>query len=308
MALRRRLTGAVALTLPVLAVFALDAYANLGRPGIWLFLIAAVFIWTACGELHRIFRSGKIDLGIGATIFVSLLALAVGMIPVWVQGGSELPPGACGVSGWGWCALGLMGACALRLCLAMFRFEPRPQGLAELAASLFVMLYVTLPLMFLLQTRLLWNDALGLWAMGSVVWIVKMSDSGAYFSGRLWGRTPMALRLSPKKTIEGAIGGLVAGMASSAAFFLLVGRLFPASSLRETSPGSIALYGITLGLGGILGDLSESLLKRHAGQKDSSAWIPGLGGTLDVFDSILFAAPLGYFLWASGLVGSIRHN
>lgn len=306
--LRSRLTGAAALIIPVLGIFFLDAQANFDRPGLWLLVISMVFVATACGELHQLFQAAQLDLGLRETILVASLAMGIAMVPVALGGNGLPPPQAWGISAWGWCGLALMTACALRLCLAMIGFEPGPKGLAELAASNFVLLYVTLPMMFLLQTRLLWQDAWGLWAMGSIIWIVKMSDAGAYFTGRFLGRTRMAPRLSPKKTWEGAVGGILLGLLASTAFFLVVRWLDPSSSLVETSPYAIALYGFALSVGGILGDLSESLLKRHAGQKDSSAWIPGLGGTLDVFDSILFAAPLGYFLWATGQVGGLRSN
>jgi phosphatidate cytidylyltransferase len=112
---------------------------------------------------------------------------------------------------------------------------------------------------------------------------VIVSDSSQYYTGRSIGRHPLAPAISPKKTIEGAVGGLVFGTA----FVVFVGqRLFPAAGL-----GRLMLLGVALVVLGICGDLFESRLKRVAGMKDSSSLIPGHGGILDRIDALLFAAP-----------------
>ncbi|MDI9567448.1 MAG: phosphatidate cytidylyltransferase, partial [Bacillota bacterium] len=99
--------------------------------------------------------------------------------------------------------------------------------------------------------------------------------------------------LSPNKTVEGAVGGLVASA--------LVASLF--TRLVEVSPWPLAALGLCLGLAAQLGDLWESMLKRYAGVKDSGSFLPGHGGFLDRFDGIFFALPLGYFLFR--LVGLV---
>jgi phosphatidate cytidylyltransferase len=117
---------------------------------------------------------------------------------------------------------------------------------------------------------------------------VIVSDSMQYYSGRLFGRTPLAPRVSPKKTIEGAAGGFVFGTA----LFVALGALWvPAMPL----PLRVAV-GVTLVALGIAGDLFESMLKRSANVKDSSALIPGHGGVLDRIDALLFAAPVYYIV------------
>ena len=115
---------------------------------------------------------------------------------------------------------------------------------------------------------------------------VIVSDSSQYYAGRSFGRRPLAPSISPKKTVEGAIGGLVCGTA----FATLVGtRLFP-----EATAAGLVLLGAAIVVLGICGDLFESRLKRAAGMKDSSALIPGHGGILDRIDALLFAAPAFY--------------
>lgn len=306
--LRWRLAGAVAIIAPALLIFWLDAVANAGRPGIWLLAIAVFFAVCACGELEQIFQAVQSQISLTPTLAAVALALLIGTTPVWWQPRLDRVPTLAGLSSWGWMALGISLALGFRFCAAMHNFVPRKGALLDLAASFFSIVYVVLPLFFLLQTRILWDSALGLWAIGSIVWVVKMSDAGAYFCGRLLGKTKMAPTLSPKKTIEGAVGGLVVAMLSSAAFFGTVNAVFPNSSLNETSVLPIASYGLAIALAGIMGDLAESLVKRHAGIKDSASWIPGLGGTLDVFDSIQFAAPVGYVFWVAGIVGGVSSS
>jgi len=117
---------------------------------------------------------------------------------------------------------------------------------------------------------------------------VVVSDTAQYYSGRALGRRPLAPAISPKKTIEGAVGGLVA----ASVFMTFAGaRVFPVAR-----PVSLFLLGVAIVVLGIGGDLFESRLKRVAGIKDSSSLIPGHGGVLDRIDALLFATP-AYYLY-----------
>jgi CDP-diglyceride synthetase len=116
---------------------------------------------------------------------------------------------------------------------------------------------------------------------------IIVSDTAQFYTGRAFGRRPLAPAISPKKTIEGAIGGFVLApsfLALSAYYFL------PAA----TDQTALALLGLVLVIAGVAGDLFESMLKRAAGAKDSAALIPGHGGVLDRIDALLFASPLFY--------------
>ena len=115
---------------------------------------------------------------------------------------------------------------------------------------------------------------------------VIVSDTAQYYSGRAFGSRLLAPAISPKKTIEGAVGGFVAG----ALVLVVVGHWF----LSDMPVAFRALLGASLVALGIAGDLFESMLKRSAGVKDSSALIPGHGGVLDRIDALLFAAPVYY--------------
>jgi phosphatidate cytidylyltransferase len=122
------------------------------------------------------------------------------------------------------------------------------------------------------------------------VFVPKCCDIGAYTLGRLIGRHKMTPVLSPKKTWEGAFGGVIAAVLAAVA----IDRLGPTPVLGEWH-WQIG-FGVSVGIAGMLGDLAESLIKRDCQTKDASAAVPGFGGVLDVVDAIIFAAPVAY-LW-----------
>jgi len=157
-----------------------------------------------------------------------------------------------------------------------------PHALASVSASLFPALYLGLPVGALVAVRQLGGPQ----SLFLLMLTIIVSDSMQYYTGRLFGRRPLAPIVSPKKTIEGAVGGFVFG---TAAFAIIGGWWLPA-----VPAGFRVLVGLTLVALGIAGDLFESMLKRSANVKDSSALIPGHGGVLDRIDALLFAAPIYY--------------
>ncbi|MEI8292805.1 MAG: phosphatidate cytidylyltransferase [bacterium] len=123
-----------------------------------------------------------------------------------------------------------------------------------------------------------------------LVAVTKFSDMGAYAFGSLFGRHPFAPHISPKKTWEGFAGALVASLLCSYWMFALMPEKLSAFRF-----GDLTFLGLLLGFAAVVGDLAESVVKRGAHTKDSSSMLPGIGGTLDLIDSILFTAPLLYF-------------
>jgi phosphatidate cytidylyltransferase len=140
--------------------------------------------------------------------------------------------------------------------------------------------------------------------MASMIIIVKLGDTGAYTVGRLCGRHKMAPRLSPGKTLEGAAGAILFSCAGAWLCFHVLGltSISPYWKSTPNIPAGWWIYGLCLGVAGMFGDLAESLIKRDVGQKDSSTWMPGFGGILDILDSLLLAAPVAWFCWALGIV------
>ena len=157
-------------------------------------------------------------------------------------------------------------------------------ALGRASAAVFPMLYLGLPIGSMVAIR----AEAGREALFLLMLTVMASDTAQYYTGRALGRRLLAPAISPKKTVEGAIGGFVFG-----ALLLAVAG---ARWLPGFPMGFRALLGVAIVALGIAGDLFESMLKRSAGVKDSSALIPGHGGVLDRIDALLFAAPVYYIV------------
>ena len=157
-------------------------------------------------------------------------------------------------------------------------------ALASLAAAILPAVYIGVPIGALVAMRIAHGPA----AVFLLMVTVMISDTAQYYTGRAFGRRPLAPAISPKKTVEGAVGGFLFGALSLA---ILGWWWLPAVHM-----GLRVLIGLTVAALGIAGDLFESLLKRSAGVKDSSTLIPGHGGVLDRIDALLFAAPVYYLV------------
>jgi len=273
--------------------------------GVWLGPVVLVLAGLGTHELLGLYaavdiRPGPLVVygGVGVVVASNWLGRVIGPAPSgpW----PVRPEGLAGAFAGPCLALALvLGAAFVG---QMRRFERPGRSLVPLAATCFAFVYLGLLLSFAVQLRLVFGVA----ALVSLVLVVKLADTGAYFAGRLLGRHKLAPVLSPGKTWEGVAGALVFALVGA---WLSFAWLVPvmntqAEACGMASPwwGWIAYAGV-LAVMGILGDLAESLLKREAGRKDSSTWLPGLGGVLDMLDSILLAAPAAYLFWALGLVG-----
>ncbi|CUI16084.1 putative phosphatidate cytidylytransferase CdsA [Candidatus Protochlamydia naegleriophila] len=191
-------------------------------------------------------------------------------------------------------ALILLGTAILYF-LAFFNKQPNPLG--NIAVTWFGIAYLTIPLTCGLQINYFFPPGIAddgrLWLAYALA-VTKMTDVGAYICGKILGKNKLAPHISPKKTIEGAIGGLTASLLTSLAFYLFLLSSPIGASMSMSLWQSIWL-GLVISILAQFGDLAESILKRDAGVKDSSQ-LPGLGGVLDIVDSLIFTLPLMY-LW-----------
>jgi phosphatidate cytidylyltransferase len=144
--------------------------------------------------------------------------------------------------------------------------------------------YICLPFSLLIPLRGL---AQGRWWVFFLVVIIWVNDSGAYITGRLVGRHKLSPVISPNKSIEGAVGGVLSGVAAAFIMNAYIGL--------ELGPLTLTLLAVSMGLVAIAGDLIESVIKRAVGAKDSGSIIPGHGGMLDRIDSLIFTIPLLYY-------------
>ena len=166
--------------------------------------------------------------------------------------------------------------------VALGEWDGGPHATTAAAGALFPSLYLGLPIGALVALR----ETRGPQALFLLMLTVMASDTAQYYSGRLFGRRKLAPAVSPKKTVEGAVGGVVVGT-----LVLAVGGAW---WLPQIAPVARVLLGLAIAIVGIVGDLFESMLKRSANMKDSSDLIPGHGGVLDRIDALLFAAPVYY--------------
>jgi len=193
--------------------------------------------------------------------------------------------------------LTLSGAILAGLLIRRLVWTDKQQGLAALGGTLLGFAYVPWLLAFLMGIYF-HSATAGAWWLLYFVLVTKSSDMGAYAIGSLIGRHKMIPRISPGKTWEGFGGAIAVSTGVSLVF---------AHFAREQLAGITALHalflGVGLGTGSVIGDLVESLFKREAGVKDSGTYFPGIGGVLDLVDSLLFNAPLmfAYLVWSSTL-------
>lgn len=178
----------------------------------------------------------------------------------------------------------------------LVHFKDTSDALIHIAVEFFGVCYVAVPLSFMLailypisSLGMSWD---GRWWLVYLIVVTKVTDVGAYFVGRLWGKRPLAPVLSPKKTIEGAVAGFICAILFSVLMSLLGTKWAP--ELFQLPISEAILLGMCIGVIGQIGDLAESLLKRDAVVKDSNA-LPGVGGILDMVDSLLLTAPVVYF-------------
>ena len=257
---RRRLVSAL-LVIPFLYVVIRH------MPPLAFFGLIAVASVLAVRELYALyFKTSESTAGLlGMTLTVAVLSS--------FQWPAVLPPG-----------LILFFSIAAVMGLRLLARPTGGDGFSETAVSVFGILYVGLTMGHLLLTRALPDGVFLIFFVALVTWA---GDTGAYYAGITFGHTRLAPAVSPNKTVEGLIGGCLLAVAAAVAARYSFLPIFTAAEA--------ACLGVVLTLAGLAGDLSESMLKRSAGVKDSGALIPGHGGVLDRLDSLLFTAPTYYY-------------
>jgi phosphatidate cytidylyltransferase len=262
----RVLSGAVLIAIAVAVVWF--------SPPILFFAVAEILLLLAFIEYSRLAAAAGVPLPTVAAGAVTLLASVGVSSTEWV--GDSVAGTAVALD-----AI-LMSGFVLLAALTLTSWRGDRDALSRASAAVFPALYLGLPIGAMVALRAL----RGREALFLLLLTVMVSDTAQYYCGRAFGRRLLAPAISPKKTIEGAVGGVVFGTA----LLTIAGSWW-----LPTIPTALrALVGAAIVVLGIVGDLFESMLKRSAGVKDSSALIPGHGGVLDRIDALLFAAPIYY--------------
>ncbi len=246
--------------------------------GIWFLLLVELVIFLGMGEFYRMAEARQLFAQrVAGTIF----ALVLGLISFW--GKPE------------YLLLSLVGFILLVCSFQLFYQELR-LALITTGTTLLGVLYVGLLLSHIVLLRNWEGRAgrtdLGLFFIILVIAVTFLSDAGAFFVGRKWGKHQLSPKISPKKSWEGALGAIVFGTLGAVLAKLIFDRWILATSLEWRH---CFILGPVLVVSAILGDLVESLFKRDAGIKDSGTIIPGHGGILDRLDSIVFTVPVAYY-------------
>ena len=176
----------------------------------------------------------------------------------------------------------------LGLCVRQLFSKTNPAGIAAIATTLFGLMYVPWLLNFIQKINF-FPHVEGKFFLIYFILVTKFSDTGAYAVGSLIGKHKMIPRISPGKTWEGFGGAIFLSTVGSLVFVHFFGsHMFGMNSLHAV------ILGVVLSCTAVIGDLIESLFKREAGVKDSGSFFPGIGGLLDLLDSLLFNAPIMY--------------
>ncbi len=290
-----------------------DATAFMGVPPAWWLLpILVLFAVGGVNELVHLFNAHDLLMPawtLRGGVFTMFLSVAFGTQWFVMKTGSAAP-----VAALSWALAAFTVAAGCLFVLEVIGYRPQGRSLERLAGGFFILAYLGIPMAFMVSLRLLCvenlgveqrgPDYLGILPLVSMVAVVKAGDIAAYLIGSLVGATKMAPVLSPGKTWEGAAASLAGSAAAAWLVLERLGTAVPGLVVPAQPWGGWLAFGLLVGGAGMLGDLAESLIKREAGAKDSGHSLGGLGGVLDLVDSLLFAAPVAWALWSAGLATS----
>ncbi len=264
MHLKRWITALIALPLFILLIFK-------GGSLLFTLFIAAVASITLWEYFRIVFHGHSPEVPLPFLIFAYLISTVM-ILTVQSQGFKIVAA---------LLVVNLIGVAVM----SIFRFKTSQDAPVVAAKQAFGVLYIAF---FLSFAVLLYNSAHGAHLLFMVFVVVAAGDTGAYYVGTYLGRNKLCPAVSPKKTIEGSIGGLVVGLVLGTAYKLLF--------LPSISLAACVLFALIVGVVGQIGDLFESLFKRVSGIKDSGTLLPGHGGFFDRIDALLFALPTAYLL------------
>ncbi|MCA9269071.1 MAG: phosphatidate cytidylyltransferase, partial [Planctomycetales bacterium] len=293
--LRWRVISAVVLIAGLSAACWLDLnHPPFGLGGLWLLPLGVAALVLASIEAARLmFPAGALPHVLALTVG-NLLIASTAALPLCGPPLSTVAP----LERLAWPMMAFVVAMMGAFAVQMRDYQTGERAVGGLARAVLGLAYIGVLMNLFFALRFVGDSLTGFVALVSVIIVVKLSDIGAYAVGRLLGGKifrgwKLAPRLSPKKTLEGAIGGVLAGCLGAWFALCVLPGLLQAGGRPPVAVGMWIAYGVTLTLCGMFGDLAESLLKREAGAKDSG-WLPGLGGILDLMDSLLFSAPAAY--------------
>ena len=270
--MKRILTAAVSVPVALAGIFWLS--------DTWFFLVLLVLAMLGVSEYVRIVS--RSDLGHSPRfLFILVPVAALLMTPGLVLRMDPLAPEDVVMLTAAVVVLGVGSVVVLSK-------VPVSKGLSAIGALAYGLLYFSVPVASLVRLRQIGGPSL-LVLCFAIVWL---GDTSAFYCGKSWGRTKLAPSISPNKTREGSIAGVLAGLIAATVWSWLV---------LDSVSGKVLLLALIVGAAAQMGDLVESLFKRGAGVKDSGTLFPGHGGVMDRLDALFFAAPAAWIcIWVMG--------
>jgi phosphatidate cytidylyltransferase len=238
----------------------------------WLYcLVITLFVAFGMFEFFRMVENRNIF------VYKYFGTIIGSLIPVVIYMGNSFP-GLENLE-----TLLIVAACLFAFTLQFIRRDKAHDHLVSTGLTLFSLFYIAWFFSFLIKIRFLDNGAN---LVFFAIFVTKIADIGAYIIGSRFGKNELIPRISPNKTKEGAIGGIVCSFVTA----IILGPLLTKFSFLH-----LVILGILMAVLGQVGDLAESLIKRDCNVKDSGSYFAGIGGVLDLIDSLLFTAPIFYF-------------
>lgn len=269
-----------------------------GIRGVITFPITTIIALMAAGEVVWLQDSFETQPNPWLVYVATFFVVASAFIPMlWKE-----YPDDCPIGKLGWPFFGMALAVGLILVVEMLNYRKPGSNTLRIALAMMAVCYVGLLLSFIGPLRLYHDNRWGMVALLSMIIPVKASDVFAYIFGKLFGHHKFTPILSPGKTIEGVLGSFVGGLVGTLCVFYMLLPLLTGETNVATW-WALGLFSIVVTSLGIAGDLVASVLKRDGGQKNSSRWLPGLGGVLDIIDSPLAVTPAVLAFWLTGLLG-----
>ncbi len=315
--LKDRLLSASILISIVLAALYLDAVKPLlDVQGLWLVPLLLFFALGTAWEITGLLAgSGRMISRRAVLVSTAVMTLSACMPMLWQLAHSTYPAN-CPVGELGWIVCAATASVFLILIGEMNRFANQEPGIIErTCGAVFVSIYVGLPMALFVAMRSMGDGNWGLAALLTTIATTKAADTGAYFTGKSIGKHKLVPRLSPGKTREGAVGGIVT---ATIVAFVCLRWLFPALADPGSGPASAPsipgidqpiwgaiILGPLLAIVGMIGDLAESLVKRSCDAKDSGNLLPGMGGVWDVTDSLIATIMPAFLCFAMGMGGNV---
>ena len=321
-------TSAILISIVLGLIYLDSSFSPAGAAGIWLLPLLLFFtLGTAWDFTSLLIQSGRRVARPVVMFVVGMIAASAAIPLAWPLMGENYPVN-CPVGRLGWIVVAAIAGIFLILIREMVVYgkaientetqnknvdssiaaaDATGGAIERTAYGVLIASYVGLPMAMLVSLRMLGDGAWGLAALITMIATTKSADAGAYFTGKAIGKNKLIPRLSPGKTREGALGGI---LASTLVAMACLAWLMPGVGRPGTTPSIVFLadpvwgamvLGPLLAVSGMAGDLAESLVKRDTGAKDSGGWLPGLGGVWDVTDSLIAAVMPAYLCFAAGV-------